>query len=396
MKKSICLFFHVHQSTRLRQYRFFDIGKDSHYYDDFANRTALRKMLDNCYLPANTALLEAIRACKGKLKVAFAITGSAIDQFERYAPEIMDSFKALADTGCVEFVGTTYNHSLASLSSESEFRYQVTKHRTAMENLFGYSPKAFCNTELVYSDAIGASLYEMGFETVLTEGANNILGWKSPNYVYSCDTEPRLNLLLRNISLSNDVSSRFSNRAWSEYPLTAEKYCGWLSACDGDVINLFMDYDNFGGKHDKSSGILDFLSDLPGRVLGAGMQFLTPSQTVSKLRSVCTLPVETAMSWYGDECDVSAWLGNELQQEAFNKLYGLAEKLAIAGDPVLWADFGRLQECENLYYMNTRFFSDGEVASYINPYPTPYEAFINYMNVLSDFIIRVNNVLAEK
>lgn len=396
MKKSICLFFHVHQSTRLRQYRFFDIGKDSHYYDDFANRTSLRKMLRDCYLPANAVLLDTIRKFKGKFKVSFAITGSALEQFERYAPEVIDSFKELAETGCVEFVGATYYHSLASLASQPEFKYQVLKHKEKVEKLFGQTPKAFCNTELVYSDAIGAALYGMGFETILTEGAKNVLGWKSPDYVYSCDIEPRMKLLLRNISLSNDVSSRFSDRQWSEWPLTAEKYVGWLSACEGDVLNLFMDYDNFGSRHDASSGILDFLASLPGQAIDAGMQFVTPTQATSKLKCVGSLPVETAMSWYGEECDVSAWLGNELQQDAFNKLYGLSEKLAIAGDPVLWADFGHLQECENLYYMNTRFFSAGETTAYENPYPTPYEAFINYMNALSDFIIRVNNALAEK
>ena len=350
----------------------------------------------DCYLPANAVLLDLLKAYKGKFKVAFSITGSALEQFERYAPEVIDSFKALADTGCVEFVGSTYYHSLASLASQSEFRHQVLKHRSKIEELFGQTPKAFCNTELVYSDAIGAEVYEMGFDTILTEGAKNILGWKSPDYVYTCDCEPRMKLLLRNIALSNDVSARFSDRTWSEWPLTAEKYVGWLSACEGDVLNLFMDYDTFGCRHDKASGIMEFLSAFPGQALASGMQFMTPSQASSKLKSVGELPVENAMSWYGEECDVSAWLGNELQQDAFNKLYGMSEKLAIAANPVLWADFGHLQESENLYYMNTRFFSAGETTAYENPYATPYEAFINYMNVLSDFMIRVSNELAEK
>ncbi|MCQ2149386.1 MAG: glycoside hydrolase family 57 protein [Bacteroidales bacterium] len=396
MKKSICLSFHLHQPTRLRQYRFFDIGNDSHYYDDFANRTALKRVIEKCYLPANAILLDLIKACKGKFRIAFTISGSVLEQFERYAPEVIDSFKALCDTGCVELVGTTYNHSLASLASENEFRFQVNRHRDKIKSLFGVTPTTFSNTELIYSDSIGATVYSMGFDTILAEGAKNALGWKSPDYVYNSAVNPELKLLLRNYSLSDDVAGRFSDKSWDAWPLSIQKYTGWVANAEGEVVSLFMDYESFGLRHDKSGGIFDFLSLLPSAFIDAGMEFVTPSQATAGHKGVGPFPVEQPLSWYGAESDVSAWLGNELQQDAFKKLYALAEKLAIVGDDNLWADFGRLQESGNFYYMNTRFFSAGESVDRENPYPTPYEAFINYMNVLSDFSIRVNNSLAEK
>lgn len=397
MKQNICLYFQVHQPTRLRQYRFFDIGKDSHYYDDFTDRTIMRRVAQKCYLPMNKLLLEAIERHKGSFKLSFSISGTALDQFSRYAPEVIDSFKALADTGCVEFLAETYYHSLASLASQAEFRHQVMKHKAAIESYFGVTPKAFRNTELIYSDAIGYEVYDMGFKTMLTEGAKHIMGWRSTDYIYSCDAQSRLKLLLRNYSLSDDIAFRFSDRNWNEWPLTCDKFLGWLKASDGDIINLFMDYETFGEHQNADSGIFDFMRYLPDTVLSdGGFNFVTPSSAASKLRSVGPLSVPEAISWADEERDVSAWLGNELQQDAFNKLYAQTEKLSLLNDPVLWEEFGRLQESDHLYYMCTKFFSDGEVHQRFNPYDTPYEAFINYMNVLSDFIIRVDNALAEK
>ncbi len=397
MKQNICLYFQVHQPTRLRQYRFFDIGKDSHYYDDFTDRTIMRRVAQKCYLPMNKILLDAIKAHKGSFKVTFSITGTALDQFARYAPEVIDSFKALADTGCVEFLAETYYHSLASLASEAEFRHQVLKHKAAIEQYFGVSPKAFRNTELIYSDAIGYQVYDMGFKTMLTEGARHIMGWRSPDFVYSCDAQPRLKLLLRNYSLSDDIAFRFSDRNWNEWPLTCDKFLSWMKASDGDILNLFMDYETFGEHQSGESGIFEFMKQLPDTVLAdGGFSFVTPSTAASKLRAVGPLSVPEAISWADEERDVSAWLGNELQQDAFNKLYAQTEKLSILNDATLWEEFGRLQESDHLYYMCTKFFSDGEVHSRFNPYDTPYEAFINYMNVLSDFIIRVDNALAER
>ena len=391
--KSICLYFQVHQPTRLRLYRFFDIGKDSHYYDDFANRTILRRIAQKCYLPMNAQLLSLIKANKGKFKVAFSISGSALEQFQRFAPDVIDSFRALAETGCVEFLCETYYHSLASLASPSEFEHQVLKHKKAIEDLFGVTPTAFRNTELIYSNAIGEEVYDLGFKTMLTEGARHIMGWQSPNFVYSCDTQPKLRLLLRNYGLSDDIAFRFSNQGWDMWPLTAEKYLAWVkdSAKDDDIVNLFMDYETFGEHQSAASGIFDFMKALPEAVLADGtFSFITPSEATKKYKPVAGLDVPDAISWADEERDVTAWLGNELQQEAFNKVYAMTEKLSIVGDPELWEDFGHLQESDHFYYMCTKFFSDGEVHKYFNPYDTPYEAFINYMNVISDFQIRLD------
>ena len=390
------MYFQVHQPTRLRLYRFFDIGKDSHYYDDFANRTIFKRVAQRCYQPMNDILLQAIKRNKGKFKVAFSISGSALEQFERYAPEVLDSFRELAATGCVEFLSETYYHSLAALRSPAEFKLQVNKHKEMIQNLFGVTPTAFRNTELIYSDEIGSMVHDLGFNTMLTEGARHIMGWKSPNHIYSNDIAPKLKLLLRNYPLSDDIAFRFSNKAWNEWPLTTEKYVNWLNQADGEIINLFMDYETFGEHQSESSGIMEFMSHLPEAVLAGGLKFVTPSEAASKLKPVADLSVPEPISWADEERDLSAWLGNELQQDAFNKLYSLTEKLSIINDGTLWADFGHLQESDHLYYMCTKFFSDGEIHQRFNPYDTPYEAFINYMNVLSDFIIRVNEALAVK
>ncbi len=394
MKKSVCLYFQVHQPTRLRLYRFFDIGKDSHYYDDFADRTILKRVAQKCYLPMNQLLLDVIKQQKGAFKVAFSLSGSVLEQFERYAPEVIDSFRALADTGCVEFLAETYYHSLASLASEAEFSHQVLKHKAQVEQLFGQTPKTFRNTELIYSDSIGKQVYQLGFKTMLTEGARHIMGWKSPDYVYSCAEQPKLKLLLRNYSLSDDIAFRFSNKSWKDWPLTAEKYLSWLKQSEGEIINLFMDYETFGEHQAASSGIFDFMRYLPEAITQDGtFEFVTPSQAARKHKAVAPIDVPQTISWADEERDVTAWLGNELQQDAFNKLYAQTEKLSILNNPTLWEDFGHLQESDHFYYMCTKFFSDGEVHKYFNPYDTPYEAFINYMNVLSDFIIRVNDAL---
>lgn len=393
--KSICLYFQIHQPTRLRLYRFFDIGKDSHYYDDFINRTILRRVAQLCYLPMNSLLLELVEKYKGEFRIAFSISGSALEQFDRYAPEVIDSFRRLAATGCVEFLSETYYHSLASLASPAEFRHQVLKHRDAVKEHFGVVPVTFRNTELIYSDSIGEQVYDMGFRTMLTEGARHILGWRNPDFVYTDDRQPRLKLLLRNYKLSDDIAFRFSDRSWNGWPLTADKYLGWLKSDignGGDVINLFMDYETFGEHQNADTGIFDFMRYLPEAVLADGtFKFRTPAEVVKAHKPVSAVAIPEPVSWADEERDVTAWLGNELQQEAFNKLYGLYEKVALINDPAIANDFGHLQESDHFYYMCTKFFSDGEVHKYFNPYDTPYEAFINYMNVLSDFIIRVND-----
>ena len=397
MKKSICLYFQVHQPTRLRLYRFFDIGKDSHYYDDFANRTILRRIAQKCYLPMNELLLDLVNRHDGQFKVAFSISGSALEQFDRYAPEVIDSFRKLAKTGKVEFLSETYYHSLASLASPAEFKHQVLKHKAAIEHYFGVSPVTFRNTELIYSDAIGSMVYDLGFKTMLTEGARHVLAWKSPNYIYSGAQASKLKLLLKNSSLSDDIAFRFSDRTWSDWPLTGEKYLSWIkeSAKNDEIVNLFMDYETFGEHQKAQSGIFDFMRFFPEAVMADGeFEFVTPAQAAKKHAPVATLDVPDPISWADEERDVTAWLGNELQNEAFNKLYAQTEKLSILNDEILWSDFGHLQESDHLYYMCTKFFSDGAVHKYFNPYDTPYEAFINYMNVLSDFILRVDDAIS--
>jgi alpha-amylase len=386
--KSICLYFQVHQPTRLRLYRFFDIGKDSHYYDDFANRTILRRVAQKCYLPMNQQMLELINKNKGKFKIAYSISGSALEQFQRFCPEVIASFKALAETGKVEFLAETYYHSLASLANESEFRAQVEKHAAKIEELFGVKPTAFRNTELIYSNGIGEMVYDMGYKTMLTEGARHIMGWRSPNYVYTGETQPKLKLLLRNYTLSDDIAFRFSQNK-----VTAEQYVGWLkdNAKEGDIVNLFMDYETFGEHQGAESGIFDFMRELPAAVIKDGtFNFVTPSEATKKYKAVSDIAVDDPISWADEERDLTAWLGNELQNEAFKKVYAMTEKLSIVNDPELWDDFGHLQESDHFYYMCTKFFSDGEVHKYFNPYDTPYEAFINYMNVISDFQIRLD------
>src|SRR5574344_215864 len=392
MEKSLCIYFQVHQPDRLRLYRFFDIGIDSHYYDEFANRTIMRRVAQKCYLPMNELLLELIKKHKGEFKVSFSISGVALEQFRKHCPEVLDSFKLLAETGCAEFLAETYYHSLASLKSEESFKYQVNMHADAIRHYFGVTPKAFRNTELIFSDLIGSAVASMGYMTMLTEGAKHILGWKSPNFVYTNAINPRQKLLLRNFGLSDDIAFRFSDRSNPSWPITAEKYAGWLNDAikDDDVINLFMDYETFGEHQGAQSGIFDFMKALPGAVLrDTKIKFRTPSEVTEIHQPVAPLHVPFAISWADEERDTSAWLGNELQNEAFRKLYALEKNVMSTENQSLISDFGKLQESDHFYYMCTKFFSDGAVHKYFNPYSTPYEAFINYMNVLSDFEIRV-------
>ena len=396
MKPSICLYFQVHQPDRLRQYRFFDIGKDSHYFDDFSNRTIVRRVAEKCYLPMNAIMLENIYKLGKSFMIAYSISGSAIEQFEQYAPEVLDSFKALAATGCVEFLAETYTHSLASLVSKDEFKKQVELHSKAIEKHFGKKPKCFRNTELIYSDEIGEMVYKLGFKGMLTEGAKHILGWKSPNYVYSNANNPKLKVLLRNFTLSDDIAFRFSDKGWNEWPLDTNKFTSWVAdqASKDEILNLFMDYETFGEHQSAASGIFDFMRALPEALLNnANVEFVTPSEAIKKHDAVSPINVPFSISWADEERDTSAWLGNELQNEAFSKLYDLSDRVLALQDDKITKDYMKLQESDHFYYMCTKFFSDGAVHTYFNPYDTPYEAFINYMNVLSDLIIRIERKL---
>ncbi len=392
--KTICFYFQVHQPLRLRRYRFFDIGNDHYYYDDYTNESVLRKISLNCYLPTNELLLKLINKHKGKFKVAFSISGVTVDQFKLYAPEVLDSFKALADTGHVEFLGETYAHSLVSLYDREAFTQQVEKHSELMTELFGQKPRTFRNSSLIYSDQMGADVANMGFKAMLTEGAKHVLGWKSPNFLYCNAINPRLKVLLKNFKMSDDLAFRFGNRDWSEWPLTTTKFTQWLLHPNHkreEVVNLFMDYEAFGEHQKKETGIFEFLEYFPAEVLKhKELSFSTPSQVAENLQPVAAVHVPNPISWADEERDLTAWLGNEMQQEAVQKLYDLLPKAKRCTDPRLLKDWDYLQCSDHFYYMSTKFFSDGDVHAYFNPYETPYEAFINYMNVLSDFTLRLN------
>lgn len=391
--RSVCFYFQVHQPYRLKTYRFFDMGVDNYYYDEFNNRSILRRIADKCYLPANELMLKLIRKHGKDFNIAYSISGLAIEQFEKYAPEVIQSFKNLAETGNVEFLAETYAHSLSSLNSENEFSRQVKKHGAKIEELFGQSPVTFRNTELIYSDEIGDMVSGLGYKTILTEGAKHVLGWKSPNFLYHHATNPELKLLLKNFRLSDDIAFRFSDKSWNEWPLTAEKFAGWLNDTDQkeEVINLFMDYETFGEHQWAETGIFDFMEALPEQVLkNTDFTFDKPRDIAGKLNPVSGIHVPNPISWADAERDLTAWVGNEMQDEAFEKLYEAEQKLHLCNMPELFDDWNKLQASDHFYYMCTKWFSDGDVHRYFNPYPSPYEAFINYMNVLSDFLIRVD------
>lgn len=389
--KNICLHFSVHQPFRLRTYRFFDIGVDHYYYDDFANKSTALTLAKRCYVPMNNLLLSLINANKKAFKVSFSITGSALEQFELYTPEVIEGFKKLAKTGCVEFVTEVDTHSLISVTNNvDELTKQINDNAEKIKALFGQETKIFKNTGLVYSDELGAQLASLGFQGVLAEGAEQILGWKSPNFVYCCDKNPRLKILLRNFKLSDDISLRFSNQGWNEWPLTAEKYVAWvLSSLEKEeVVNLFMNYKSFGEYNKAESGIFDFFSAFVSMIAAnKNVAFATPSEIVKSTQPISVLSVPQYTSNADEERDLSAWLGNNLQKQAFETINSLQRLVRAVNDPELTMDWDRLQACENLDYMSTKYFNHEKVSS---PYQTPYEAFINYMNIVSDFAERLN------
>jgi len=389
--KAICFYFQIHQPFRLKRYRFFDIGNDHYYFDDFANDDIITRIAQHSYIPAAESLLRMIEQSGGKFKCAISITGTALEQCEMYVPELIDLLKKLAATGCVEFMAETYAHSLASLIDPDEFAKQVEVHSRKIEELFGQKPKVFRNTELIYSDDIAPQIYAMGFKGVITEGAKHILGWKSPNYVYAAATQPKLKMLLKNSKLSDDIAFRFSNPEWDAYPLTADKYIDWIAQTPSDeqIVNLFMNLETFGELQARESGIFQFLEALPRFAAERSIEFWTPSETIKKLKPVGELSVMHPISWADEARDTSAWLGNALQNEAFNKLYSVAERVRLCDDRRIKQDYWYLQASDHLFYMSTKHKGDGEVHSHFSPYATPYEAFTNYMNVLSDFIVRV-------
>lgn len=386
--KQLCLYFQLHQPYRLKKYRFFNIGKDHFYFDDFLNRTIIERISADCYRPMNELLQKLIEKYGDKVKVTFSLSGPAIEQLTQYAPDVIDSFKKLAATGNVEFLAETYAHSLSSLKNNDEFEKQVTIHCDKIKELFGARPTVFRNTELIYSDHIGEMVSNMGFDTILTEGTKHILGWKSPNFIYSNPIRQNVKLLLRNFKLSDDIAFRFSNEGWNEYPLTADKYYSWLVNPEdkGEIVNLFMDYETFGEHVKAKHGIFQFMEQLLTKVATSDqIAMATPSSIAAKCQSVSLLHVPHPISWADEERDLTAWMGNELQDEALSKLYDLKEQVNKINEPDVNHVWMALQSSDHFYYMCTKWFADGDVHQYFNPYDSPYEAFMNYMNVLSDF-----------
>ena len=389
--KAICFNFEIHQPFRLKRYRFFDIGNDHYYYDDFLNDDIISRIAEKSYIPAARTLLKMIEDNKGKFRCSIAITGVAIEQIEQYVPELIDLLKRLADTGCVEFVAEPYAHSLASLVDPEEFADQIKAECEKLHSLFGVKPKVLRNSELIYCDDLAPQILAMGFKGVITEGAKHILGWKSPNYIYTAATAPKLKMLLKNSKLSDDIAFRFSDTSWDAYPLTAEKYIDWIVSTpqEEQIINLSMSLETFGGLQPANSGIFQFLEALPRFAVERGVEFCTPSEAIAKLKPVGELSVVHPISGADEARDTSAWLGNKLQNEAFDKLYSVAERVRLCSDRRLKQDWWYLQGSDHFYYMSTKHKADGAVHSLFSPYDTPFQAFTNYMNALADSIVRV-------
>lgn len=393
---AICFYFQVHQPYRLRHYTFFDIGQSPFYEDEDANCGILLKVARKCYLPMNALLLKLIKRHEGRFKVSFSISGTALDQFEAYAPEVIQSYRELMATGCVEMLSETYTHSLSFLYSPEEFRAQVRQHDDRIEELFGVRPVVFRNTELIYNNALARTVEDMGYKAILAEGADHVLGWRSPNFLYrpaGCD---KLKLLLKNYSLSDDIAFRFSNHQWPEFPLTADKFTNWAQAAvaSGNIINLFMDYETFGEHQWETTGIFQFMEALPDYILRLpGFGFVTPSEAADRYDPVADLDVHNFMSWADAERDLTAWLGNDMQHDAIEAVYRLEPKIRQLNNPGMLRTWQRLQTSDHFYYMCTKWFADGDVHSYFNPYGTPYDAYINYMNVLADFSLRLDAAL---
>ena len=389
--KTICLYFEIHQIVHLRRYRFFDIGTDHYYYDDYTNEASITDIAQRSYIPALQALLQMIRESDGYFKVAFSLSGVGLEQLELYAPQVIDLLKELSKTGCVEFLAEPYSHGLSSLANEEFFRYDVQRMVKKVKEMFGKTPKVFRNSSLIYSDDIGAQVAAMGFKGVLTEGAKHVLGWKSPHYLYHAAGNPNLRLLLRDFKLSDDISLRFSNTSWDAYPLMADTYMDWIAETPAEepLINIFMELSALGIFQPLSSNILEFFKALPAEAKKRDITFSTPSEVIKNLKPVGPVDVPYPLSWVDEERDTSCWLGNVMQREAFNKLYSVAERVMIAADPRLMQDWDYLQASNNFRFMTTK---QNSVTMNRSIYDGPYDAFTNYMNILGDFISRVNNL----
>lgn len=392
--KTICLYFEIHQNIQLKRYRFFDIGTDHYYYDDYEDERLITDVANRSYMPALEALGEMLKEHPGFFKVAFSLSGVGMEQLEIHAPQVLEKLQELNQTGCVEFLAEPYSHGLASLANEESFAKEVKRQCQKMKEYFGKEPKVLRNSSLIYSDEIGAQAAQMGFKGMLTEGARHVLGWKSPHYVYNCALAPNLKLLLRDVNLSDDISLRFSNVDWEGYPLFADNYVDRIANFPGEehVVNIFMELSALGVAQPLSSNILDFLKALPECAKQRGISFSTPSEICDTMASVGALDVPDTLSWTDEERDVSSWLGNPMQREAFNKLYSVADRVRIADDPRINQDWDYLQASNNFRQMTTK---PSQVGIDRGIYASPFDAFTNYMNILGDFIARVNSLYPE-
>ncbi len=392
--KTICLYFEIHQNIQLKRYRFFDIGTDHYYYDDYETERLINDLVERSYMPALNAIGEMIKENGKYFKVAFSLSGVGMEQLETHAPQVIEKLQELNETGCVEFLAEPYSHGLASLANEQSFEAEVRRQCQKMKEYFGQAPKVLRNSSLIYSDDIGSQAAQMGFKGMLTEGAKHVLGWKSPHYIYHCTLSPKLKLLLRDVTLSDDISLRFNNSDWEGYPLFADNYVERIAQFPEDekVVNIFMELSAIGVAQPLSSRILDFLKALPACAKKHSITFSTPSEVCDNYKSVSALDVPDTLSWNDEERDVSTWLGNPMQREAFNKLYGVADRVRIANDPRINQDWDYLQASNNFRQMTTK---PSNVGVDRGIYSSPFDAFTNYMNILGDFISRVNSLYPE-
>jgi len=394
---SVCFYFQVHQPHRLRSYTIFDT--DSNYFDNCKNAEICRKVANKCYLPSNLLLLDLIKRYRGRFRISYSITGVLLEQLEMYAPEVLTTFQDLAGTGCVEFLTETYYHSLSFLYSRDEFIEQIEAHKRSMQRLFGQTPRVFRNTELIYNNALAEVVEEIGCDALLAEGADHILGGRSPNFIYRPPNCRKLKLLLKNYRLSDDIAFRFSDRNWSEWPVKADKFASWINAVNGNghVVNLFMDYETFGEHQWETTGIFDFLQHLPAEVLKhPDNDFKTLSEAVAAYDAMDVIDVPYTVSWADIERDLSAWLGNPMQESALAELYRLRRKVKSTEDENIIADWRKLQTSDHFYYMCTKYFADGDVHKYFNPYDSPYDSYINFMNVLDNLNSRCSKAIRQK
>ena len=396
--KSVCLYFKIHQPFRLKRYRFFDIGNDHYYYDDFANDEIITRIAEQSYIPTAEALLEIIKNPDYDFHCAIDISGTAIEQLQMYVPEFLELLKKLANTGKVEFLAGTYSHGLSSLEDPEEFMRQVKLHQQLIYREFGQKPKVICNTEMIIDDDIALMMQAQGFKGAVTEGAKHILGWKSPNFVYKSAAAPKLKLLLVNDKLTADIAMNFANQSWHEYPLTADKYIDWIASLpeDQQVVNIYLTMDTLGSFLPKETGIFEFLKALPFFAAQRGVALSTPSDVLARLKPVDALAIPYPLSCIDEARDVSAWKGNVMQRDALDKLYSIAERVDLCTDRRLKQDWLYLQSSDHFYYMSTKNLADGASHAAFSPYDSPFSAFINYMNVLADFIVRVQEQYPEE